>query len=357
MTASTFSHIRNFHLPYLKEFKRLDWEVHVACGGEEMPVPYADRAISVPIVKSYTSLSNFKACFMLRRLMKEERYDLVITHTSLSAFFVRLAETGIRPHPRTINVVHGYLFDDDTSKLKAAVLKTAEYLVAPKTDLVLTMNDYDTRWALSHRVAKEVKYIPGMGIDRERLFSGCEKKDLGFSESDFVLVYPAEFSKRKNQEMLIRALPMLPEEVKLLLPGSGALTDRCRRLASELGVADRVSFPGYVSDVGGMLLAADAAVSASRSEGLPFNIVEAMLCSLPVTASRVKGHTDLVDNDITGFLYEYDDAEEFSEAVKKLYRDRELARSMGAAGREKAEKYTIEHVFQQIMDEYIGNKT
>lgn len=353
MTASTFSHIMIFHLPYLAEFKRLGWEVHVACGGKETKIPHADRSISIPIEKSFTALSNFRACAELRKLIKKERYDLVITHTSLAAFFTRLAEKGLRNRPRTINVVHGYLFDDGTPRLKAALLKAAEYLVAPQTDLILTMNGYDTEWAKAHKVSKEVRSIPGMGIDPEKLAAVCEKADYGFRASDFVLVYPAEFSERKNQEMLIRAMAGLPETVKLLLPGEGARLENCKRLAAELGLLDRVIFPGYVGAIGTAFMSADAAVSSSRSEGLPFNIVEAMLCSLPVIASRVKGHTDLVDDGVTGFLYNYNDADAFIEAVKKLFNDRGAARRMGAAGKEKADGYTLGNVFKSVMNAYI----
>ena len=353
MTASTFAHIMNFHLPYLADFKRLGWVVHVACGGEQREVPYADRCISVPIVKSFTSVSNLKASAMLRELMKTERYDLVITHTSLAAFFTRLAEKGLKNRPRTINVVHGYLFDDRTSRKKAAVLKTAEYLAAPQTDLVLTMNRYDKEWAEAHSVSKAVGAIPGMGVDESKLAAACKKADFGFRESDFVLVYPAEFSERKSQEMLIRAMADLPKDVKLFLPGNGALLEKCKELAAETGVSDRVVFPGYVKDAGSILSFADVAVSSSRLEGLPFNIAEAMLSSLPVIASRVKGNEDLVEDGVTGFLFEYNDAGGFADKVKLLFTDREACRRMGAAGREKAQAYTLASAEKQVMDAYL----
>lgn len=354
MTASTFSHINNFHLPYLAEFKRLGWEVHVACGGEESQVPFTDKSFRVPILKSYTSFSNVMACIALRRLMKREHYDLVITHTSLAAFFTRLAEAGIRPHPKTVNVVHGYLFDDSTPWLKAAVLKTAELILAPLTDVVVTMNGYDAKWAASHKVAKALKHIPGVGVDADKLLAG-KPVSFGFPESDYVMIYPAEFSERKNQEILIRAMAELPERIRLVLPGIGPRLDECRILAEKYGVKSRVLFPGYVDDIGSCLRAADVAVSSSRSEGLPFNIVEAMLCSLPVIASRVKGNSDLVDDGATGFLFSPDDIDSFKKSVIYLYCARDIAEKMGAAGKEKAEKYTLKSVFRKLMEIYLAD--
>lgn len=353
ITASTYSHIEHFHLPYIRKFHELGWEVHVACGGKETEIPFADKVVSLSLKKSFTSLSNFKACAQLHSLMSENEYSLVIAHTSLAAFFTRLAELGIKPHPKTIHVVHGYLFDDRTPKLKAAVLKAAELFVAPQTDFVLTMNAYDNRWAKAHRAGKDVRSIPGMGVDEKKLVP-TNGYDFGFSEDDFVLVYAAEFSERKNQAVLIRTMAQLPERVKLLLPGEGALLESCKSLAKELSVSDRVVFPGYVHDVAGILAQADVAASCSRSEGLPFNVMEAMLMGLPVVASKVKGHTDLVEDGVTGFLCEYGDESAFANAIGKLLDDMQLAEQMGARGKEKAQAYTLDTVFSQVMDQYLS---
>ena len=76
---------------------------------------------------------------------------------------------------------------------------------------------------------------------------------------------------------------------------------------------------------------ADAAVTASRSEGLPFNVMEAMYAGLPVIASRVKGHTDLLTEGLTGLLYPWDDAEAFAGAVRRLLEDSAGAAAMGRA--------------------------
>ena len=352
ITASTYSHIVHFHLPYIQKFHELGWEVHVACGGEETEIPFADRVVSLSLEKSFTSLSNFKACAQLHSLMSENEYSLVIAHTALASFFTRLAEVG-KPHPKTVNVVHGYLFDDRTPKLKAAVLKAAELLVAPQTDLVLTMNAYDTGWAKTHRTGKTVRSIPGMGVDERKLVP-TKNYDFGFAEDDFVLVYAAEFSERKSQATLIRMMAQLPERVKLLLPGEGALLESCKRLAGELDVSERVIFPGQVKDMCSVLMQADASVTSSRSEGLPFNVMEAMLMGLPVIASRVKGHVDLVEDGVTGYLCEYGDETAFAEAVGKLVDDTRLAKQMGARGKDKAQAYTLSAVFQQVMDQYLS---
>ena len=140
--------------------------------------------------------------------------------------------------------------------------------------------------------------------------------------------------------------------MKLLLPGDGEQFDACRALAGELGVDDRVVFPGLLSDVRAALRAADAAVSSSRSEGLPFNVMEAMLSSLPVIATGVKGHTDLVEPGVTGLLYPYDDRAALARAVETLLHDPELRVSMGQRGRQRVERFTLPQVYEAVMREY-----
>ena len=101
------------------------------------------------------------------------------------------------------------------------------------------------------------------------------------------------------------------------------------------------------------LAAADIAVSSSRSEGLPFNIMEAMACGLPAVASAVKGHTDLIGPE-NGLLYPYGDAKAFAAAVKRLVSDATLRAELGQAGREKMQRYALDAVLPQVMDRYLS---
>lgn len=66
--ASTFSHIRNFHLPYLKALTEQGWEVDVACGGAVMELPHARKLYPIPLEKSMASPKNVTATRQLRRL-------------------------------------------------------------------------------------------------------------------------------------------------------------------------------------------------------------------------------------------------------------------------------------------------
>lgn len=405
--ASTYSHIRNFHLPYLREFHALGWEVWVACGGAYARSAYAggagavtpdesprnnenaandapgsataapatqterssaaaaspappehpdfiDRIVDLPFEKKMTAPANFRAASMLRKLYKTEKFDLVVTHTSLAAFFARLALPASGTS-RVINMTHGYLYDDASSAAKRTLLRTAERIVARRTDLVLAMNAWDYTEAQRYNFGAEVRLVPGVGFDVSRICSGDAadiRAKLGISDDKFVLFYAAEFSARKSQQTLIQAMPLLPPRVRLVLAGDGALRDECVRLAETLGVADRVDFPGHVENVGEWLAACDAAVSASRIEGLPFNIMEAMHAGKPTIASDVKGHADLIEHGVSGLLYPYGDAAAFAAQVEALLASPERCRELGAAAHASVQRYSFDAVFPQVMGEY-----
>ena len=357
-TASTYSHIVNFHLPYLRKFREEGWTVHAACGGTPMEIPYADEAFEFPLEKSMWALNNFRAAAALGDRMRRERYDLISTHTSLAAFFTRLALRGQEDRPLVSNMVHGYLFDGETPRLKRNLLLTAERLMAPATDLVLTMNRWDYTAATKYRLGQNMAQIPGVGVDFSRLDNVPTdvrqrlRTQWGIPGDAFVLLYPAEFSARKSQGVLVRAMGHLPENVRLVLAGEGALREECEALVREQGLADRVLFPGHIRDMGAWYAMADAAVSASRIEGLPFNIMEAMYMGLPVIASGVKGHSDLVADGETGLLYPYGDAKACAEQVRRLMGSTELRRQLGENARERVEQYSLERVFPNVWDEY-----
>lgn len=359
-TASTYSHIVNFHLPYLQRFHEEGWMVHVACGGKAMPIPYADEVVALPLEKSMRSPRNFRAAALLREKIRGEGYDLVCTHTSLAAFFTRLALRGLKERPVAANMVHGYLFDDETSRLKRSLLLNAERWAAPVTDLLLVMNRWDYEAAVRHKLGQRVRQVPGVGVDFSRLDAVPPdsrqrlRMELGIPENAFVLIYAAEFSARKSQTVLIRAMERLPEHVMLVLAGSGAMQAECEALAGRLHLGGRVLFPGYVKDMRPWYAMADAAVSSSRIEGLPFNIMEAMYAGLPVVASDVKGHSDLVTEGETGLLYPYGDAFACAEQVRRLLDSEDLRRTLTENAKENVGQYRLEAVFPAVWEAYHG---
>ena len=99
---------------------------------------------------------------------------------------------------------------------------------------------------------------------------------------------------------------------------------------------------------------ADAAVTASRSEGLPFNVMEAMYAGLPVVASAVKGHVDLIQDGETGLLYPYGGSVACASAVRRLLDSQVLRQHLAKQARDHVMQYSIETVFPVVTEAYMS---
>lgn len=140
------------------------------------------------------------------------------------------------------------------------------------------------------------------GLDQSRFIPrdrATEKAKLGLTGP--VILSVGALIPRKNQHLLIEALPALPD-VTLLLAGKGESEPDYRALADRLGVSSRVRFLGSVphDDLPALFAAADIMALVSESEGLANAWVEALACGTPIIASNVGGIQELVKTEAAG---------------------------------------------------------
>lgn len=165
---------------------------------------------------------------------------------------------------------------------------------------------------------------------------------LGLEPDALVLATIARFDPVKRLEVLLRALPLLVTrvpEAQLLVVGDGPERDALHALARTLALGDRVVFAGAIPDAARVLPLVDLYLIASRREGLPTALLEAMACGVPVLATEAPGHVDAVEPEITGRLVAPDDAPGLAAAAVLLLRDPALRARMGQAGRERVERH------------------
>ncbi|OCN00656.1 glycosyl transferase family 1 [Clostridium sp. W14A] len=358
--ASTLSHIKNFHLPYLQEFHNRGYEVWVAANSIES-IPYADHVVALPFAKSLLTFQNVKAIFLARKLLKKQNFDTVSTHTALASAVVRAAILMLHKKPKVFCTIHGYLFHENDG-LKKWIYLLPEKICARVTNVLMVMNHEDYEIAERHHLYKEeLDYINGMGIDLEKFVpaTGEEKqairKKVGLAENDFLFVYAAEFSKRKNQAFLIRSFAEVCQEyphMKLLLAGNGVLLEECKELVHQLHKEEQIIFLGYVSNMRDLYVACDACVSTSNIEGLPFNIMEAMACGLPVVASDIKGHRELTKGGRAGMLFKNNDSGELQKAIKLIYEQHNFRVDQKKGIQKQLISYELARVLTDIMKIY-----
>lgn len=332
--ASTLSHIEQFHLPYLRAFREQGFEVWVVAN-ESRPVMYADHVVALPLRKNLPSYRNILAVIAVWKLLRTDKFDIVSTHTALAAAVVRTAALLLNKNKRPIvyNICHGYLFKQ-TDGFKKWLYLLPEIICTSVTDVLMVMNHEDYAIAERYKLYKEkLFYIYGMGIDLSKFKPASQEErhsariQRNLSKRDFVFLYAAEFSKRKNQSFLIRAFAKVSRsypDMRLLLAGNGKLLEECRSLVHQLNVSNQIVFLGFVKDMKQLYAASDICVTTSRIEGLPFHVMEAMACGLPVIASNIKGHNDLVSDSVDGWLFEEDQLIQLEEKLIEAYHSRAM---------------------------------
>lgn len=353
--ASTTSHIRNFHLPYIKALQESGYEVWVAANKKE-DIPYTHQVVAFSFAKSFLNVQNIACIFKLRKFLLKERFDKISTHTTLASAIIRAAVLLMpqKLRPRIYYISHGFLFHE-TDGIKKWIYLLPEKICTPVTNVLMVMNQEDLEIAQKHHLYKEhLHFINGIGFDSSKFkplspeVRVNERKALGYSDKDYLFVYAAEFSKRKNQELLINAFakvaPQIPH-AHLLLAGTGTLLEKCKLQAKELNIENQIHFLGYVTEMEKLYPLCDAAVSSSKIEGLPFNILEAMSCGLPILISDTKGHRDLVKNK-KKFLFQTE--QELSEKMIKYV----LKNERHDEWKSEKERYELEVIKKEIISIY-----
>ena len=359
-TATVLSHICQFHLPHIKMLKEKGYEVHV-CARDNLAekngleLKYADKFINVPFSRSPKSKKNLQALKQLKQLFKDEYYDLVICNTPMGGIVTRLAAKKTRKKgTKVVYMAHGFHFYKGASKKSWMVFYPIEKFFAKKCDAIITITEEDYKLA-SKKFKTKVIRMHGAGVDGERhhCVEEAEKlalrEQLGIKQEDFVCLCIGELNQNKNQKALVSLVPTLKERipnVKLLLAGNGKTKEELETQIKELGLEKEVALIGYQPKIENYVRAIDVMLSVSKREGLPFNIVEAMLTKKPVVVSENRGHRELVKDGVTGFMT--NDQKEYVERIVKLFEDKALYSEITEKAYEYAQSYTVKSTTEEF---------
>jgi glycosyltransferase involved in cell wall biosynthesis len=201
----------------------------------------------------------------------------------------------------------------------------------------------------SYRLSPEIIQVLYNGVNLHR-FQPVGKKDvaglrreLGISADSPVVVAAAYLVPGKGIRDLVSAAPAVLHEktdAVFVLVGDGPELERLQAQARELGIAKNFRFPGLRSDVNRFMALASVVVMPSVfQEAAGLVVAEAMAATRPVIGTRVGGIPELIDDGLTGILIDPQAPEQLAAALLRLLMAPSLAAAMGAAGRERAEKY------------------
>lgn len=327
--ATVDSHIKNFHLPYIKMFKEHGYQVHVATNGNET-FPGCDCKYVVPFSRTPFSLSNVKAYITLRKIIKENNYQYICTNTPVGGVIGRLAAISSTCQTKVVYTAHGFHFYKGAPKLNWMIYYPIERVMARFTDILITINreDYEIAKFFHLRKGGKVYQIKGIGIDvnhfkNYEINREEERRKYGIESNDILLLNVGELSKRKNQMVIIQMMKHLDARYKLIICGEGALRQIYQEEIDRSKINNRVYLIGNVNDVEKYYKMADIFIFPSLQEGMPCALMEAIASGLPIVASDIRGNNELIHY-ANGFLVNLSDgSQEFANAVSEVYQCRE----------------------------------
>jgi len=356
--------LRWFLIPIMEAQRARGHEVCI-CTGDG---PDADRlreigfeVFSHGMKRSLNPAGALRAIWTIRRLIREQRIDAVICHNSLAGVVGRIAAAWAG-RPRFVYFAHGLACGPAQGALNWTVRYQVEKNLAPFTDALIVMNDYDERLARRAPLAKDasrVYRIPGMGVDLDRFTTEVPRevrqklaRELSFDPGQKIVLCVARLIPEKGVVQFVDAALSLcrqRRDASFLIAGTGPLLERLRRRA---GAEDQVKVLGWRNDIGDLMKCADLFTLPSYyMEGLPVSILEAMACGKPVVSTHHKGCEDAVVDGSTGFLVPSQQAAPLAEKIAVLLDDEPLRAAMGRAGRQRVEReFQIDECTRTIVE-------
>lgn len=377
MLASVASMIEQFNMHHIRLLQDLGYEVHVACNFykgntcslekirklRETLVHIGVSHYQVNFSRNIWNLAaNTKAWGQVRRLLRDNGYAFMHCHSPIGGVIGRIA--GKQEGTKVIYTAHGFHFFKGGGLPGWLLYYPAEKLLSFWTDTLITINKEDYELAHKRFSAKSIVYLPGVGIDVEKIRSipaerDIKRKELEIPADGLLLVSVGELSVRKNHETVIKALDKIKNhKIYYIICGQGQLEKKLSHISTQLHQADRVKLLGYREDVIEIMKAADIFVFPSLQEGLPVALMEAMACGLPVIASNIRGNVDLVVKNKGGYLAEKKAAGEYAAAINDLMKEKEKRLEMGRYNWEQAARYhktQIENKMKEIYQGFLGS--
>lgn len=367
--ATVASHIAQFHKPYMKLFKENGYEVHVAARDNlaeknGLQLEYVDKFINIPFQRSPFNLKNVISYKQIKKLLTEEKYDLIICNTPVGGIVTRMAAKKTRKKgTKVIYIAHGFHFYNGAPKKNWLIYYPIEKHFAKKCDAVITINQEDYKLA-SKKFKTNVSYIHGIGVDEERYsLQSLDKREkmresMGVSDEAFVILVVGELLPNKNQIQAIKAVEEISQKhknIKLWIAGNGSNRETLERYVNEHGLQDYVEFLGYCTNLQEYQWAADVGVSCSIREGLGLNVIEAMIAGNTFIGTKNRGHNQLISDGENGFLVDVGDYTALSEKLELLMFDKELKSRLQENAKEMIKPYTLSNTLKEM--EEIYNKT
>jgi glycosyltransferase involved in cell wall biosynthesis len=283
--------------------------------------------------------SDFRALWGLYRLFRDFRPAIVHTHTAKAGLLGRLAAR-LAGVPIVVHTFHGHVLRGYFGPVKTAFFRWLETLLARQADVLIAVSEAVKQDLVDLGVAPSdrIRVVP-LGLELDRLTGPLPKGALrvgGLSPLAPLVGMVGRLVPIKDVPTFLAAAVLVRKarpDSHFALVGDGEERSLLEQECQRLGLFDAVHFCGWRRDLAAVYGDLDVVVNASRNEGTPVALIEALAAGRPVVATRVGGTPDLLGQGAYGLLVPPADPEALAAAILEALADPASARARAEAGR------------------------
>jgi len=289
---------------------------------------------------------NLGPALALRKIIKEQKIDIVVA-TTLKAYLVaKLASTS---KCRVLYWIHAIALVSD-KRWKVAVYRWT----ARRDTLIFISEQVKKLHGYAGHRGCEAVILNGVEdvLSSGPLYDNNQREVLGIPRAAFVVGYTAKFIAWKQHRTLLAAFSQLAHDLpdlQLVLIGNGELRESTEAQARDIPGGERIHFLGLRPDARQLLGIMDAYVQPSNGEGISIAVIEAMLARRAIVVSDAGALPEMIDDGSTGLMCRVLDASDLAGKIMVLAQDPEMRRRLGERARQVAlERFGTEHFVKSL---------
>lgn len=274
------------------------------------------------IVIPFRTMHDMRAWRQICAVLRTEKPDLIVSHLWYANTIGRIAALCVGMQSRYLAVEQNVY---DTIKTRRMFLY--DYILQFFCKKVIAVSHAVKHSLLRHGVRESRIDVLYNAVDVSRYGSRTGRMQtrttLGVSESDFAYICVGRLIPQKGMDVLLRAFAVVPQG-KLIIVGQGPLLEELVTLRTELGLGDRVIFAGVYPAIAPLLAAADVFVLASRHEGWPLVLVEAMMSNLPIVTTNFEAAQEVFTHEKDALIVPRENSDVLAAAMNRVRMEADL---------------------------------
>ncbi|WP_282190226.1 glycosyltransferase family 4 protein [Halocatena salina] len=318
------------------------------------------RSVDVPVFeqphlkRSIDPISDVRALYRLRQLIRRESFDLVHCHSTKAGALGRIA-AAMTGTP-SIFTVHGWGFYNTEYEWLSSGVSSGERALARLTDAIVCVSENDRNRGRENDILRHTtdsvihNGIAPVSFSDDR---ATIDEEIDRDPETVIIGAIARLAPQKDPMAILETGARLQRrgtDVTVVIIGSGSLTADCREYIDDHDVdAHLLGFHQHALE---LLADIDVFLLPSRFEGFPLTVLECLHLGVPIVAYDVGGVSESIVDGETGFLVEPADLDQFVERVEKLVSDDGLREEMATRSRRRSKQFTVDRMVRDYEDVY-----